>query len=123
MHELSICQALILQVEKISQERKATCVNKIIVKVGPLSGVEAHLLARAYPLVTAGSIAEHAELVVEELPVCVRCEACDAESIVQANKLICGVCGDWRTQLLSGDEILLASVDMNSTASIGEKNV
>jgi len=123
MHELSICQALIIQVERIAKERNATRVNKIMVKIGPLSGVEVQLLARAYHLVTAGGIAEHAELVVEELPVRIRCEDCGTESDVQANKLICGVCGNWRTQLLSGDEILLASIDINSTASMGEKNV
>ena len=28
------------------------------------------------------------------------------------NRLICGACGDWHTQLLSGDELILESVEL-----------
>ena len=112
MHELSICQALIDQVEIIAQDRNAAHVEKIVLHLGPLSGVEPRLLVQAYPLVSTGTIAQQAELVIEELPIQIRCEDCGAESNVQANKLICGVCGNWRTQLRSGDVLLLASIEM-----------
>ena len=29
-----------------------------------------------------------------------------------ANRLVCGSCGDYRTQLVSGDELLLASLEL-----------
>jgi hydrogenase nickel incorporation protein HypA/HybF len=112
MHELSICQALIDQVEMIAQQRNAMQIDKILVQIGPLSGIESHLLAQAYPLASAGSIAQYAELVIEDLPIRIRCEECGMETSAQANKLICGACGNWRTQLLSGDEMLLKSVEM-----------
>ena len=112
MHELAICQSLMDQVETIAQERNAQCVISIVVAMGPLSGVEAQLLKNAYPIASAGTIAEDAELVIEHLPVKVRCTQCGSESNALPNKLICKQCGDWRTTLISGDELMLMSVEL-----------
>lgn len=115
MHELSICQSLINQVENIALERNAQCVTSIVIGVGPLSGVEAQLLKNAYPIASAGTIAEHAEIIIEHLPIRVKCNQCDSESEALPNKLICKQCGDWRTTLISGDELLLMSVELEKS--------
>lgn len=112
MHELSVCQALIEQVENVARTNDAATVSRIVLRIGPLSGVEPQLLAQAFPLARAGTVAEHAELEIESLPIRVKCEQCGAETDASANRLLCGACGDWHTQLLSGDELLLASVEL-----------
>lgn len=112
MHELAICQSLMDQIENIALERNAHSVTSIVVGMGPLSGVEAQLLKNAYPLASAGTIAEQAELIIEYLPIRVKCEQCGCESDALPNKLICKKCGDWRTTLISGDELLLMSVEL-----------
>ncbi len=112
MHELAICQSLIDQVEVIALERKAQSVTTIVIGMGPLSGVEAQLLKNAYPIASAGTIAEEAELVIEHLPIKVKCTQCGSESDALPNKLICKQCGDWRTTLISGDEMMLMSVEL-----------
>ncbi len=112
MHELAICQALMTQVENIAVERNATSVISIVIGMGPLSGVEAQLLKHAYPVASAGTVAEGAELVIEDLPVRVKCAQCGTESDVSPNKLVCKTCGDWRTTLISGDEMMLMSVEL-----------
>ncbi len=112
MHELAICQSLIDQVEVIALERKAQSVTTIVIGMGPLSGVEAQLLKNAYPVASAGTIAEDAELVIEHLPIKVKCTQCGSESDALPNKLICKQCGDWRTTLISGDEMMLMSVEL-----------
>ncbi len=112
MHELSVCQALLRQVEEVVRSHRAQGVTRIVVRIGPLAGVEPTLLEQAYPIARAGTCANEAELVVERLPVRVRCEDCGAESEVPANRLVCKSCGDWRTRLIGGDELLLASVEL-----------
>lgn len=112
MHELSVCQALVRQLKDIAQREDAARITKVVVQIGPLSGVEAQLLRQAYPIASAGTVAATAELVLESLPIRVRCEACGAESDATANRLLCGVCGDYHTQMLSGDEMLLAQVEL-----------
>ena len=114
MHELSVCLALLQQVESIAQQNNASSVDRIVLKVGPLSGVEADLLQNAYPLAVAGTVAEQAELVIEASGVVVRCTQCDAESDVPTNRLVCPACGDYRTRLVSGDEMILQRVEFTA---------
>jgi len=116
MHELAICQALMNQVESIAAERNARSVVSIVVGMGPLSGVEAQLLKHAYPVASAGTVAEGARLVVENLPVRIKCTQCGHESDALPNKLVCKACGDWRTTLISGDELILMRVELETAA-------
>lgn len=122
MHELAICQALMNQVESIAAERNATSVISIVIGMGPLSGVEAQLLKHAYPVASAGTVAEGARLVIEDLPVRVKCSQCGNESDVLPNKLVCKVCGDWRTTLISGDEMMLMSLELERKPEDPDKN-
>ena len=112
MHEFAVCQNMLQQIEAIAAEQQADVVDSVTVRIGPLSGIEAHLLSQAFPLAAAGTIAERAELIIEALPIRVKCQICGAETDAKANRLICGECGDYHTQLLSGDEMLLASLEL-----------
>ena len=112
MHELAICQSLIEQVENIAEERAAKSVTSITIGMGPLSGVEVQLLKNAYPIASAGTVAQDAKLVIEHLPIKVKCSQCGSESDALPNKLTCKQCGDWRTTLISGDEMMLMSMEL-----------
>ena len=112
MHELAICQALIEQVERVARENEARRVVQVVVSVGPLSGVEPKLLQHAYPLAAAGTLAEAAPLVVETEPVRVRCRSCAVESEALPNRVLCGACGDWQVDVVSGEQLLLKRVEI-----------
>ena len=116
MHELSVCLALMAQIERIAAEHDAHRVETITLRIGPLSGVEPALLSNAFPIASAGTEAEGAELVIETGPVRVRCTVCDAESDVSPNRLLCGACGDYRTRVISGEELLLVSLELDKPA-------
>lgn len=112
MHELSVCQAMLNQVMALAAERQATGVASITVHIGALSGVEPDLLQHAFPVARAGTLAADAQLLIERLPIRVHCEQCGAETEATPNRLLCGACGDWHTRLVSGDELVLASVEL-----------
>ena len=112
MHELAVCQALISQVNEIARSRAAR-VHAVRIGLGPLAGIEPRLLAEAYPLAGAGTAAEGSRLAIETTPLRVRCRACGSETTALPNRLVCGACGDWRTDLIAGDEMLLLSVELD----------
>lgn len=112
MHELSVAQALIEQVENIVRDQHAQFATAIRIRIGPLSGIVPELLASAFPLAAAGSGAEQAKLELMEAPIRVVCQTCGAESEVSANRLLCAKCGDWHTRVVSGDELILESVEL-----------
>lgn len=113
MHELAICQAIISQVSEIAAARTAR-IRQVRIRVGPLAGVEPHCLEAAYPLAAMGTSAEGSQLEIEPTPLRVRCRGCGTESAALPNRLLCEACGDWRTDLVSGDEMLLLSVELET---------
>lgn len=117
MHELAVCQALIEQVERVARQNDARRVISIVITVGPLSGVEPKLLEHAYPLAAAGTMAEHATLEIETVPVRVRCRSCSAETDAGANRLVCGDCGDWKVDVIGGEEMILKRVEVETSSS------
>jgi len=119
MHELAICQALIVQIEDIAGKR-AGRVRQVYLGIGPLAGVEPRLLADAYPLVCAGTIAEGSQLEIEETDIRVRCRVCSAETMATPNRLICRACGDWHTDLIAGDELLLLRIEFEAREDVAE---
>ena len=101
------------QVEQIAADNKAVNVVRIVLQIGPLSGVEGELLQQAFPIASAGTLAQDSELDIQVQPIQVRCDVCAMVSDATVNNLVCAECGDWHTSLVSGDEMLLQSVEMD----------
>jgi hydrogenase nickel incorporation protein HypA/HybF len=107
VHEMSICQGLISQVEQIAREKGARQVDSIVLSIGPLSGVEPELLGRAFVGARAGTVAKNVELEIQTGPIVVECRSCDSTGEARVNRLLCASCGDWQVDLIQGDELLL----------------
>lgn len=110
MHEYSIVQALVTQVEEQARKHKASAVHSLELRIGELSGVEVGLLKTAYDLFRAKTVCENAELRVVSVKACWACRACGTE-IATGGPLRCPVCGE-SARLVSGDEILLERLEL-----------
>ena len=115
MHELAICQALIKQLEQAAAPHQPAVIDRVVLSVGPLSGVEPTLLKRAFEVARAGTFAAGASLEIRTGPIRVHCSSCGQESEARANRLLCAACGEWRVSVVSGEELLLLSLDLSST--------
>ena len=113
MHEFSICRTLVLQVEDAAREHDARSIISITVSLGPLSGIHADELRRAFPLVSAGSMAQDAQLLIDYKPLQWRCQACGREDESDAAVECCTDCGSDRLQLLSGDQVVLEHLELS----------
>jgi hydrogenase nickel incorporation protein HypA/HybF len=118
VHELSICQALLSQLAEIATSRMGSTVSRVIIEVGPLSGVEPALLASAFAIVRGGSCAAEAALVIESTDVVISCISCGAQSRTAPNRLTCTVCGGFRTRIVAGDELRLRRVELQSADAL-----
>lgn len=112
MHELAICQALLDEVERVARKQNAERIAAVRVRCGALAGVEPELLHRAYEVARAGTLAADAELTIEESPVRVYCPRCGSETAARVQRLVCGACGEWRTEVVAGDELTLMSIEL-----------
>jgi len=112
MHELAVCEAILAQAASIAETHQARAVTCITLRIGPLAGVEAHLLRAAFSLAAAGTACEGARLIIDIVDVRIACRLCGAASRVRANRLLCGTCGTWRVALLEGEEMRIESVEL-----------
>lgn len=112
MHELSLVQALLQEINAVATAHGAAAVRRVTVQIGPLSGIEPGLLANAFEAARGSGLTARAELVFESLAVKVRCRECGEECTVAPNRLLCSRCGGYRTTLLAGDELLLRRVEL-----------
>ncbi len=112
MHELSVVQALLREIEAVALAHRAKAVLRVTVQVGPLSGVDSALLAAAFDASRDRGLLERTDLVLDSTAVTVRCRECGKSSIVTPNRLVCRGCGGYRTTLLTGDELVLQRVEL-----------
>jgi hydrogenase nickel incorporation protein HypA/HybF len=110
VHELSICQALLHQVNTIAGEAGCDDVEAVTIEIGPLAGVEPGLIASAFAVMKLGGCAAHAALIIESSGVQVECENCHAVSPAAPNRLLCAACGGYRTRVVAGEEMRLLRV-------------
>jgi len=113
MHELAICQGLMAQVQAVAAKNGARSVERVVLSVGPLSGLEPQLLERAFTVAQAGTLAAKAKLEIRCGPVRVCCSSCGVVSEASPNRLLCESCGDWKVKLTEGDELILISMELS----------
>jgi hydrogenase nickel incorporation protein HypA/HybF len=95
MHELSLVKALLRQVGQVAAENGAASVEEIRVQTGPLAGVEPLLLQR---------------LVIQEVPLEARCQACRQQFEIIEFQFVCPVCKSRNAEITRGDALVLESV-------------
>jgi hydrogenase nickel incorporation protein HypA/HybF len=112
MHELSLAQALVDEVEQIRTREEAEAVVAVTVEIGALSGVDRESFLFAFPLAAEGTALEGALLKVEEAPAEVTCDACGATSQPAVTNLLCGLCESRRVRITHGRDFLIRSVEL-----------
>ncbi len=112
MHELALARDLLEQVEqKLDSDR--VCVLGIDITVGAAVGIVVDSLRLAFGILSEGTSAEGAKLTIKTLPARSHCIGCD--NIFEFEGMIgnCPECGRLGGELLSGDEIMLCSIEVS----------
>ncbi|SMC09780.1 hydrogenase/urease nickel incorporation protein HypA [Nitratiruptor tergarcus] len=114
MHEYSIVQSMLDLIEENAKKHNATKVEKVVVKIGVISGVEPHLLKIAFDTFKEGTICESAELTMHIQPIVARCKKC--ERVIEFPKetlfFECSSCGSVELSIVDGEEMYLMSLEM-----------
>jgi hydrogenase nickel incorporation protein HypA/HybF len=109
MHELSIADAVVTIASRHAAGRQVTRVD---LKVGHLRQVVPDSLLFAFELVSAGTELEGAELVIEEVPARVSCNACSARTELAEFPAHCGECGGLDVEITGGEELLVEALEL-----------
>ena len=112
MHELTIATSLVELASAHAAENGATGVSAISVRMGVLCGIGRSLYFCFEPA-SRGTLCEGAKLTIEEVPLSVRCDHCDAVKVPRAlYNFRCPDCGFPTPKVVSGREMELVSIEL-----------
>lgn len=111
MHERSLAQALLSQIEQVAAGQLGLRPKVAEVELGPLAGVEPLLLQSAFAEIAQERGFSDLGLRLSEVPLGLRCLACHHESELQGLGFLCPLCGSTQIQITQGDGLFLVHVD------------
>lgn len=118
MHELSIVESLIDQVEhELDRVERPGRVLRLELSIGRLSGVCPESIRFAFGLIAQGTPVEGAEVVIEEPKAVCRCLACDARTEIDDLVIQCPVCGSGEIAIEGGRELVLQTIEVEEASS------
>lgn len=112
MHELSIAQALVEQVEGVRLANGGAQVVSVELRIGTWRLVVHESLDLYYRTLTRGTALEGSRLEIETVQAQGRCPRCEEVFAVEAPLIVCPVCGGVGGDLLAGQELDLISVEL-----------
>ncbi len=112
MHELGVTESIAAICLKHAQRNNARRIIKVNVKLGELAGIVDHYVSFYWDMVTRDTIAQGAELNFIKVPVVAYCKECEERFAVEEFDLTCPRCGRADTELVSGREFMVESIEI-----------
>lgn len=118
MHEMSIVQALIEQVEaEVAKAGSSGRVTGLDLVVGRLSGVHVDSIRFAFEILAPGTVVQDAALRISEPPAHSQCRTCGCRVPIDELTMVCPRCGSEEITIDGGRELVLQSIDLDESAT------
>jgi hydrogenase nickel incorporation protein HypA/HybF len=122
MHELSIVSSIVESVTESLKAYPGARVLEVRLRVGALAAVVEDSLQFCWGIATDGSELAGARLVVNTVPVTVHCAACgEGGALESLQHFRCPNCGAPATDVRSGRELEIESVEIEDAAETAEE--
>jgi hydrogenase nickel incorporation protein HypA/HybF len=105
MHELSIATAILESVQKEAELREGARMLTVGLRIGELAGVDPDSLTFGWEAITKDTLFEDLKLKIKAVPWLNCCDKCQNTFGVVEYQTKCPVCGNLKTDLVSGDEL------------------
>ena len=111
VHELSIAQSLLAIVVDEAERHGVSRLKKVGITVGAFSAVVPDALRFCWDLIVEDTVAAHAELLIEEVPMKALCHDCQAEISMDEPVFECPQCQSTNFEVTQGQELMVAYIE------------
>jgi hydrogenase nickel incorporation protein HypA/HybF len=112
MHEISIIESILEVAEEKAREAKSPSIQVIKLRLGEFAAIAREALDFAFEVARHGTLAEHARLDIEVVPMILHCVVCEARTQpTVAMSLICTQCG-FPLEIVSGKELQIEYIEI-----------
>ncbi|HWP46457.1 MAG TPA: hydrogenase maturation nickel metallochaperone HypA [Candidatus Limnocylindrales bacterium] len=115
MHEMGLAKAILTVALNAAEGQK---VQRICLQIGKLQMVAPDSLEFSFQLVAEGTTAAKAVLEIVEVPPCLRCKQCGAQSEFNHPPFTCTRCGVSDMEIVSGNQVLVDAVELENGVTI-----
>lgn len=112
MHEMSLCESLLKAMEESAVANDFSKVLKVRLEIGRFAGVEPEALRFGFDVVTRGSLADGAELVILDAPGQAWCFDCGQNVEIDDRLAPCPACGGTKLQATGGDQMTIKDLEV-----------
>jgi hydrogenase nickel incorporation protein HypA/HybF len=112
MHEFSIAENLLGLCLKSAEQNSAKKINKVRIKIGRLSGIEAHYLNFAFDVLKEKTIAKNAKLEYFMQDLVVYCDDCDSKNSLNDFNIECPKCNGKNVRVIDGEDLFLIDLEL-----------
>jgi len=112
VHELSVAAALLERAETHADRLRASKVLAINLVIGERACIADDSLRFSFELLTPGTVAEGARLVVRRTPMRFRCPRCDRDYSPVGADFRCPACGNVGQVVDDGSELTIESLEV-----------
>ncbi len=112
MHELGITENILSIVLSHGEEKDAKKILKISLKIGEMTQIVDECIRFYFDQLSEGTIAQGAKLVVENVPIRVRCTNCGNIKEAPDYNFNCPSCGNICIEFVSGRELLVEDIEI-----------
>lgn len=112
MHEASICQSIIETSVNIGTEQKLIQIEKIYLKIGNIHHIVDEVLVNYFDIQKKQyPILADAELIIEKIPLLIKCNSCGEQNELNQPIFICPSCYSPNIEIVQGNELHIVKME------------
>lgn len=123
MHELSIAQSIMEIVQSNVPAGRGNLVRSVRVRIGRVSGVVPESLDFCFTAITHNTPLSGAALDIEAVPFMLHCRVCKKSFEGEMGVVVCPECGGTDTEVLSGFDLQVVSIELDDEPPPGAETV
>lgn len=112
MHEMSLCEGIVQVLEAQARAQSFSRVKAVWLEIGALAGVEIEALRFCFDVVCRDTLAEGADLYIDEIPGQGWCMNCAKSVPVRRRYDPCPHCGGYQVQVTGGDQMRIRELEV-----------